>query len=335
MLKKSLAITTGVVLASLSISPANAVAVNGVNWDITASSMIGVGTGDFGSYGLDWTEFNILPHGVDTFYEFDCSGTETTEPDGDVIRDCGAFIASPLTGIEWTGHVKVFGGDGSGTVARQVISLKNTTTADIVIDYEYYLDTEETYDEVEGEGTTGTPDGDLIVEAGETWWAGVNDNNALEGIAFGTDGYARGDGGDNAADEGFGVLADDTLIDAEGFDEFYSWNDAGVTIPAGTTINFVYFYASVGAVDSGSTAPLAYTDAQFNMAMALFTNPATVLADPRLMEGIVGGAYNWGAMPTPALAETGVDASGIAIGGALALVAGAGVYAVRRRRALV
>ena len=335
MFKNSLAITTGVVLASLSISPANAVVVNGVTWEITASSMDEAYAGDFASYGLDGTAFNILPHGVGTFYEFDCSGTETTEPDGDVIRDCGAFIASGLTGIEWTGHVKVFGGDGGGTVARQVISLKNTTAADIVIDYEYYLNTEETYDDGYGEGTTGTPDGDLIVEAGETWWAGDNDNDALEGIAFGTDGYARGDGGDNAADEGFGVVADDTLIDEGGFDEFYSWNDAGVTIPAGATINFVYFYASVGAADHGSTAPLAYTDAQFNMGMALFTNPATVLTDPRLMEGIVGGAYNWRTVPPAVLAETGVDASGIAIGGALALVAGAGVYAVRRRRALV
>jgi hypothetical protein len=335
MPKKIIAIGAGIALAAFSISPANAVAVNGVNWDITASSMDAVTGGDFGSYGLDQTAFNILPHDVDTFYEFDCNGTETTEPDGDVIRDCGAFIASGLTGIEWTGHIKVFGGDGGGTVARQVVSLKNTTAADIVIDYEYYLDTEETYDDGNGEGTIGTPDGDLIVEAGETWWAGTNDNKALEGIAFGTDGYARGDGGDYADDEGFGVVADDTLIDAEGFDEFYSWNDAGVTIPAGATINFVYFYLSIGAADWGSIAPLAYTDAEFNMGMAFFSNPATVLADPRLMEGIVGGAYNWGAVPPAVLAETGVDASGIAIGGALALVAGAGVYAVRRRRALV
>jgi len=336
MIKKTFAISTGIVLSLLSIAPANAVVVDGVTWSIDADSLTSVSGGDYGSQGLDGSEFHISTHGADNFFKFLCEGTETTEPDGDAVADCGAFTASGVTGIEWTGHVKVFGADGNGGyVARQVVSLKNTTAADIVIDYWYSLDTEETYDDGDGEGTTGTPDGDLIVEEGETWWAGINNDDALEGIAFGTDGYARGDDGDESADEGFGVLADDTIIDESGLDEFYLWNDAGVTVPAGATINFVYFYASVGAADWGSTAPGAYTDVQFNLGMSSFSNAASVLADPRLMEGIVGGVHNWGAVPPAVLAETGVDASGIAVGGALALVAGAGVYAVRRRRALV
>ncbi len=341
MAKKIMAIGAGIALAAFSISPANAEIVNGVDWDFGSYYMDEVDDSYYHAYGLDGTEFSISRHGENDLDNFSCDVADvvTTEADGDVLANCDGFQDSPVTGIQWTGHVKVFAGDYLGLVARQVISLKNTTAADIVIDYEYYLDTEETYGDGgsgDGLGTIGTPDGDLIVEAGETWWAGANDNDALEGIAFGTDGYARGDGGDNADDEGFGVVADDTLIDEEGLDEFYVWNDAGVTVPAGATINFVYFYSSIGASDHGSDTEGDMTDAQFNtQSAALFGTPATVLANTRLMEGIVGGAYNWGSSSTPALAETGVDAPSIAIGGALALVAGAGVYAVRRRRALV
>jgi len=109
-----------------------------------------------------------------------------------------------------------------------------------------------------------------------------------------------------------------------------------VTIPAGTSINFVYFYSSVGAADDGSTGAGALTDAEFNTVSSdLFGVPGTLLANTRLFEGITGGAYNWGSAPYDDLADTGVDASAIALGGTLALVAGAGVYAVRRRRALV
>ena len=338
MTKKIMAIGAGIALAAFSINPANAdsYTVNDVDWDIYSDDMSEMDDTYYNAYGLDGTDFNISLHGANDLSNFSCTGADvfTTEADGDVLANCNGFQDSHVTGIQWTGHVKVFAGDAAGLVAREVVSLKNTTAADIVIDYEYYLDTEEAYDTSPG-GTTGTPDGDLIVEAGETWWAGYNENFALEGIAFGTDGYARGDGGDDSVDEGFGILAADTIIDAEGLDEFYSWNDAGVIVPAGETINFVYFYSSVGASDHGSDTEGDVTDVEFNGTLAgLFGTPATVLANTRLMEGIVGGAYNWGTR-SESLADTGVDATGIAIGGALALVAGAGVYAVRRRRALV
>jgi hypothetical protein len=328
------------VFSALSISPANAdsITVNDVVWEIYAGYMSRMDDTFYDAYGLDSSEFLIAPHGVDSFNNFSCDGTETvtTESDSDVIVECDDFEASGVTGIEWTGHVKVFAGAYDGLVARQVITLKNITAADISVDYEYYLDTEECYPS-DG-GMVGTPDGDLIVETGETWWAGNNNNDALEGIAFGSDGYARGDGANSAADEGFGIVADDTIIDADGFDEFYSWNDAGVTVPAGDTINFVYFYSSIGASEHGSSATGAVTDNVFNAEMeSNFGDPATVLANTRLMEGIVGGAYNWGATledDSEELAETGrVDASGIAFGGALALAAGVGVYALRRRGA--
>jgi LPXTG-motif cell wall-anchored protein len=348
MIKKALAAGTGIVFSLLSISPANAASftVNDIEWAINAGRMVMVwdsrydvgGPDNTGAYGLDSSRFQIYPHGVETPYEFVCEGTTITEADSDVIADCGAFSASGVAGIEWTGNVKVFAGDYLGLFARQVVSLKNTTASDIAIDYEVRFDLDEclpitlTLGGSDG-GTIGTPDGDLLLEAGETWWAGGNNNRALEGVAFGNDGYARGDLGVN---DGFGVLADDTVIGEDGTDTLYLWNNSGVTVPAGETINFVYFYSSIGGVEQGSRDGAGMTNAEFNaQAAALFGSPATVLANTRLMEGIVGGAYNWGTSPAPALAETGVDASGIAIGGALALVAGAGVYAVRRRRALV
>ncbi len=311
--------------------------VNEVSWSVDSGNIDEVYDTFYDAYGLDGTAFSISLHDAGSLSGFSCDAqdTETTEPDGDYLTSCDSFQDSHVAGIQWKGSVKIFEGDYSGLIARQVVSLKNTTSADIVIDYEYYVDTEETYitDNLGAGGTTGTPDGDLIVEAGETWWAGSNENQALEGIAFGTDGYARGDGNDLAADEGFGILADDTIIDAEGIDEFYSWNDAGVTVPAGATINFVYFYTVVGAADHGSSATGAETDATLNLAMhSLFGVPATLMANARLMEGIEGGAYNWGTIPPVDLADTGVDATGIMVGGALALIAGAGIFAVRRRR---
>lgn len=327
MNKKFIAVAAGLSLAALSISPANAVLVNNVDWSVDSGNMDEVEDSYYDAYGLDDSGFSISLHDAGVFDTFSCdaSDTETTEADGDFLTSCDAFQNSDVAGIQWKGSVKIFGGVYFGLLARQTVSLKNTTTADVVIDYEYWIDTEE----ANAYGTTGTPDGDRILEDGETWWAGNNDNDALEGIAFGTDGYARSDEG---ADAGFGYLEDDAIIDEVGTDDFYHWN-AEVTVPAGATINFVYFYTTVGAADHGSSATGAQTDAELNEAMdSLFSEPATLLANARLMEGIEGGAYNWGTVPPVELAETGVDATGIMVGGALALVAGAGVYAARRRR---
>ena len=327
MNKKVIAVAAGISLAALSISPANAVLVNNVDWSVDSGNMDEVDDTYYDAYGLDDSGFRISLNDAGVFDTFSCDATDTTttEPDGDYLTSCDAFQNSDVAGIQWKGSIKIFAGVYNGLLARQVVTLKNTTTASIVIDYEYHVDTEEAQDY----GTTGTPDGDRILEDGETWWAGDNDNDALEAIAFGTDGYARGDQGN---DEGFGFLVGDEIIDEDGTDDFYHWNDE-VTVPAGATVNFVYFYTTVGAADHGSSATGAQTDAALNNAMdALFSVPATLLANTRLMEGIEGGAYNWGTVPTAALAETGVDATGIMVGGALALVAGAGVYAVRRRR---
>lgn len=327
MNKKVIAVAAGLSLAALGISPANAATVNNVSWSVDSGNMSGVTDSYYDSRGLDDSGFSISLNDAGVFETFSCdvSDTETTELDGDFLTSCDTFQESGVAGIQWKGSIKIFAGDYNGLLARQVVSLKNTTNADIVIDYEYWIDTEEANDY----GTTGTPDGDRILEEGETWWVGANNNDALEGIAFGTDGYARGDGG---ANEGFGYLVGDEVIEEDGTDNFYHWN-ADVTVPAGATINFVYFYTTVGAAEHGSTGTGAQTDATLNLAMnSLFTLPATILANARLMEGIEGGAYNWGTVPPVELAATGVDANGIMVGGALALIAGAGVYAVRRRR---
>ncbi len=318
----------------------NYATINDVDWNIYSNSLEEMDDTYYDAYGLDGSVFSISLHGANDLDSFICAGDDvgTLEGDGDYLVNCEEFQDSHVEGIQWTGNVKVFDGDYLGLVARQVVSLKNTTGADIVIDYEYDINTEECNISDGGAGTTGTPDGDLIVESGETWWAGSNDDDALEGIAFGTDGYARGDGNDNAADEGFGILADDTIIDAEGINHFYAWNDAGVTVPAGTTINFVYFYSSIGAGDHGSDADGAMTDAEFNaQTAALFGTPATLLANTRLMEGIAGGAYNWESRPA-ALASTGVTGDALTAGlagGIAALLGGVLLVATRRRHALI
>jgi len=331
LFKKIVTLGAGVTLAAFGSVSANAQDINGVYWDVYPNSLEEVednSSAASDAYGLDGSGFSISLHDADSFEDFDCAGagdTQTVESDGDFLTTCDGFSPSNVTGIEWNGHTKVFDGVYEGLVARQVITLKNTTASDISIDYAYTIDTEEC-----NPGTIGTEDGDLVVEDGETWWAGLNNNTGLEGIAFGVDGYARGDQG--TGDEGFGNLDDSQIIGEAGLDDFYVWNDAGVTIPAGASVNFVYFYSAVGSVDDGSTGSDALTDVEFNTSMSgLFAVPSTLLANSRLFEGIVGGAYNWGTVPENNLADTGFDASGIALGGALALVAGAGVYAVRRR----
>lgn len=313
--------------------------INSNSWEAIPGNISGVGLGS-GAYGLDGTEFSISLHGENNFDEYECGGAfvDETEPDGDWNLACAQSENSNLVGIDWDGSVKVFSGEFGGLVARQVVTLENITENDIIIDYEYYLDTEETQIDFEdANGTVGTPDGDFIVDDGETWWVGANDNAALKAVAFDNDGFARGDGNAFAVDEGFGILAADTIIDEEGFDEFYVWNDAGVTIPAGESLSFAYFYFSIGALDSGSTSAVSMTDVAFNAQMnSLFGDSNDRLTNPRLTEGLSGAPYNWGTSDgndDEGLADTGgLDANFIAIGGAVILAAGVGLFASRRNR---
>lgn len=342
MKKKLLTLSAVVALVAAPAMSAHGASntINGNDWDVEPYTMNYVEGNDSGAYGLEGTEFHISEHGLNSFDKYDCLGSfvDETEPDGDWNVACAQAENSNVVGIDWYGSAKVFAGGYGGLVARQVVTLENTTGNDIIIDYWYYLDTEEAAIYAGGRGTVGTPDGDLVVEDGENWFVGSNNNDALEGVFFGSDGFARGDGNGDSVDEGFGILAEDTIIDEEGLNEFYVWNDAGVTVPAGESLSFVYFYYSNGALDSGSTAPDAVTDGAFNAQMdSLFGDLNDLLTNPRLTEGLSGAAYNWprsdDGNDDEGLADTGgLDATFIAIGGAVILAAGVGLFASRRNR---
>lgn len=351
MSKKLIALLAGGALTAFAALPANAEYINDIYWNIEEGNLDSVDDDlYFDSYGLDESSFDVSLAGVDDFYTFDCSDAgSTTELDDDVIYACEGFEDSGIEGIQWDGHVKVFAGAFNGLVARQVVSLKNVSAEDISVDYEYKLDTEECYyTSYQNAGTIGTPDGDTTLEDGEIWYVCGNENYASEAIAFGTDGFARGDyrpadgdldngmieeDGESTDDEGFGVTADENIIDVVGPDEFYVWNE-DVTISAGETITFVYFYRSVGSVESGSPAEGAETnDETLSYMDEVFGSVDAVTGNERLFEDI-DSAYNWGAVAEEeSLADTGVDASGIALGGLAVLAAGVAVVARRRVRA--
>lgn len=330
MNKKFIAASAGLMLAAFTAMPAAAVTVNDIDWNLSAYSldMVNDNSGTNDAYGLDDTSFAIALHGENASDEYSCDAeTTSTELDNDYSVVCDEVTASTVAGLEWTGSTKIFAdGDLNGAVARQVVSVTNTTNSDIVIDYEYHVDTEECDS---GDGTVGTQSGDDTAETIDQWLACSNDNDGLEGIAYGV----------NQTATDFSVFSDPAataadFIGPDGTDDAYMWNNEGLTIGAGDTVNFVYFYRSIGAEEHGSSVAGAETDAEFNAFMAAnFDDADALVADSRLFEGIEGGAVNWVAVPVEeeALAETGVDASGIALGGAFALAAGA--IAMLRRRA--
>lgn len=344
-MKKIVAILAGAAIAGFAALPASAATVNGVGWSAGADYIDEVEDTYYDSYGLDGTYFNISLAGESSWSSWTCgTETETTEIDDDVRISCDEPQVDLIPGIDADGEVKIFAGDYAGLVARQVISLTNTTGTDIVIDYEYSIDLEECYYMASDAGTIGTPDGDLILEDGEIWYSCANDNDATESVAFGVNGFARGDmtadGGDitvegtSTVDEGFGVTADENIISEVGPDEFYVWNQ-NVTVPAGETITFVYFYRSIGATDHGAIEPGAESDASILAFMDdTFGTIDGVTGNTRLWEDL-DSAYNWedNSASQNNLADTGADASGIALGGALALAAGVAVAIRRRARA--
>ena len=332
MNKKLLAVSAGVALSTLTVAPALAYDIDSVYWDMSSYSLDEVEDNSSNlndAYGLDDTSFTMSLHGDTTTDTFGCDpgDTDTTELDGDVLVACDETYDSAITGLQWTGSNKVFSGDFDGLLARQVVTVTNTSNAAIVIDYEYHVDSEECDS---GDGNIGTQSGDLTTETSDQWLACNNDNDALEGVAYGVNQSVTGN---QSFYDGATVL--DDAIGESGADDIYMWNADGLSIAAGQTVNFVYFYRSTGAAEHGSSATGAETDAVFNAFMSdNFDDVTALLADTRLFEDVTGPVANWEEVDAPqALAETGVDASGIALGGALALAAGTAVAIRRRRRA--
>lgn len=334
MNKKFTAAGAGIALAVFAALPASAtsVTVDGIDWSFGSYSLDAAGGGGNlvnGARGLDDTSFTMTLHGGDNalYDTYSCnSETTTTQGDGDVDVTCDSSSTATVTGLTWVGSSTVFSGDFAGEVARQVFTVTNETSSAIVVDYEYHVDTEECNN---GDGMVGTQSGDLTSETVDQWLACNNDNDTIEAIAYGV--------GQNATDTSLlddpAAVATD-FLDSEVADDLFFWNAEGLSIAAGETVNFVYFYRAVGGTEHGATAEGAESDDTYNTFMSThFDDTAALLEDSRLFENVEGTVVNWVAAAEPEipLAETGVDATGIALGGIAALVAGVGIYAVRRR----
>ena len=170
-----------------------------------------------------------------------------------------------------------------------------------------------------GEGTTS--DGDQVWETGD-WYATMFDSsNNSETEQSGIATAFMGGNGEIAVDE---VEEDDVVTNGSELYLHYI-----LDVPAGGTKELIYFLSNSD-----------YTEATFT---AESVDP--IVAE--FEDGVVQGRYarglvdndnsNWDVIipeaEEAALAETGVDASGIAMGGALVLAAGAAVAIRRRARA--
>jgi len=168
-----------------------------------------------------------------------------------------------------------------------------------------------------GEGSTS--DGDQTWEDSD-WWLTVYDSTAPSVVGtflFGAP--------DRLSIES--IDSDDDVVTNTGYTNFTM---SDVTMQPGASVQFVFFYAmNVYTQGAGAAASAAAADD------AIISEYASGHLSGRLLRGldetIPGANVHLG----NALAETGVDASGVAIGGAMLAVAGIAFVAARRRKALV
>jgi LPXTG-motif cell wall-anchored protein len=326
-MKKSM---TGVALATLmafgAAMPAQAITQNveSTPWDLRDSTWFGieqVGIGGisqapYGAYAGDGFVLKLEnPTAPDQYLGLMCGsgGTSTSEDDGDFVLECdNPNIGQGVTNITWDGTIKIFAGEYRGLVGRITYDVTNVSDAAAVMNWRFYGSTEECNS---GVGNVATSSGDLAADTSDYWLLCNNNNNALEGIVWGTP-WSSSVTNNNSNDP---VLADNWFFD----------ND-GVVLAPGDSLRYVFFIYSEGASDHGSN--FGVTDAQGATNMATYFDTNTLYSS-RLWEDL-SVVDNWvgsGVAPeVPTLPDTGVNASGLLFA-AFALLGLGAVIVVRRR----
>lgn len=271
--------------------------------------------------------------------EYNCNGVTddidiTTDGD-DLSIDCLTDWNEPSDpDVSITGNIRIYGPDGD--LVRYVLQITNNSASDVT-DFELETTTDfgssgdiwgyQNFDA----GILGVPADEnsdnsaALEDAGANWIVNYDGNDASGSLAWGTS----------------GVVPVDVAVDETSSDTFYTRSDT-FTVAAGETVYFAYFtgWNPQGLLDLGYTDGSRFpsqteseADADSVVALAAEFNDFT----GRLTSGLPAGANvaNWGTVPASDedLAETGVDASGIALGGALALATGVAVVVRRRARA--
>lgn len=241
----------------------------------------------------------------------DPSTTVEVDEHGDQVY----VVTGTYNGLDVRGELRIY---AEGDVLRWHWTFDNSTNADINgTDVE--VDNGDSQDNY-GDGTTS--DGDQVWETGD-WYATMfdhtyNDETERSGIAT----AFVGGNGEIEIDQ---VEEDDVVTNGSELYLHYNFD-----VPAGGTKELVYFLSNSDYTED------TFTDESVDPLVADFEGG---VLQGRYARGLVDNDdSNWDVIiPEPAaeedLAETGIDASGIALGGALVLAAGAAVVIRRRVRA--
>lgn len=270
-------------------------------------------------------------------------GSELDNADLDRVVDANGDIVISGTGdfrsgdLDATVEYRVY---AEGDLLRTSYVVTNNTNAAITVTPSTEDDTQDN----SGSGTTSS--GDSVIGNSDLWWTqydtDFDDTDWLD-----TDGYT---GTLYSPSVVFGrYYGSPGLIAADfvAFDPFDGENDGvtytDVTIQPGASYQWIFFYQMLSYDQSAGADP----DPLNKSANAAVVTAAAAASDGaadefgadleltgRLARGLDADiAANW--VIYPELADTGVDASGIAIGGAMLAAAGIAVVATRRRKASV
>ena len=298
--------------------------------------------------GEDTNSNSVLDLGPD--YTFDrvwCGTSGGLELDGDELDNADLDRVVDANGdivISGTGEFR--GGDLDATVEYRAFAegdllrtsyvVTNNTNAEITVTPSTYDDTTDNA----GSGTTSS--GDSAIGNTDLWWTQYDtDFDDIDGLN--TDSYT---GTLNSPSVVFGrYYGSPGLIAADfsDFDPFDQDSDdvtfTDVTIQPGASYQWIFFYQMLSYDQSAGADPLddSANAGVVTAAAAASDNAADEFgADLELTGRLARGLdadidSNW--VINPELADTGVDASGIAIGGAMLAAAGIAFVATRRRKA--
>lgn len=322
----ALALTLG---SQTAAHAAYSVTVDGTPWSISDGSAFGLssvgtstGIAPHGAYGIDYARLKVQVASTDTYDTFRClTSSPITESDSDFVIDCSSGDTDAVANLSWTGSAKIFAGPYQGLVARLQYTVTNTSGSSKSLDFRYEIDDEECMTGAGGTGNLSTSDGDTFAATSDHWLTCGNNNSATETTAWGN------------------TFASTTTVTGTSADSgYFAFSSNSVTLAAGESKSYVFFYYSVGSTTRGSSYGL--TDAEAVDKADEFFNLCN-LGDSRLWEGITD-ADNWdfsqatncesdeSAGPEE-LANTGADSSALAGLAATSLVAMAIAIAVRRR----
>jgi len=273
------------------------------------------GVTDFDNVVCEGVQFNIDGNEPDLFGTTsnlsDSDWDLVTDPSGDQVMTVAAQFSTDSSAVIGADIEYRFYAEGD--LARATYVLTNDTGSAITFTPSY--DEGSSLDNY-GEGSTS--DGDQTFEVSD-WWLTVYDSGYPTVVATWLLG-APDLLSIESIDEGdSGVVTEGGYVEATMSD---------VTIQPGASVQFVFFYAmNVYSQGAGAAASAAAADD------AVISGYASGHLTGRFLRGldetVPGANVHLGA----ALAETGVDASGIAIGGAMLAAAGIAFVATRRRKA--